>query len=101
MPMLVALRYKDVYRRGGSHLAVGRLRVRSRHTWDEAETSFAVIHYGGLDFFSVLRGDLAPKDFEVLRRQMAPGLNFGNQLLEAEDHPGHACAEGLELHDGG
>src|SRR5207302_3813784 len=36
---------KEVHSRGSSHLAVGRLRVRSRQTWDEAETYFAVIHY--------------------------------------------------------
>src|SRR5262249_33467945 len=40
---------QEVRGRGANHLAVGRLKVRSRLTWNEAETSFVVIHYGGLD----------------------------------------------------
>ena len=61
---------KEVQSRGRSHLAIGRLRVRSRQTWDEAETFFAVIHYGGLDFFTVLRGDLPLKEFENLKQRL-------------------------------
>src|SRR5262249_10799128 len=46
---------QQVHSRGTNHLAVGRLRARSRTTWEKAETTFAVIHYGGLDFYTVLR----------------------------------------------
>jgi alpha-amylase/alpha-mannosidase (GH57 family) len=46
---------QEVRSRGESHVAIGRLKVRSRLTWHEAETSFVVLHYGGLDFHAVLR----------------------------------------------
>ena len=51
---------QSVHGRGDSHLALGRLNVRSQLTWNEAETSFVVIHYGGLDFHAVLRRAAAP-----------------------------------------
>src|SRR5207244_2316803 len=69
---------KEVHSRGSSHLAVGRLRVRSRQTWDEAETYFAVIHYGGPDFFTVLRHDLSPREFESLRRRLRDAYKRGS-----------------------
>ena len=47
-------------RRGSGHLAVGRLRARSRRTWNEAETCFVVVHFGGLDFHAVLSHGLEP-----------------------------------------
>jgi alpha-amylase/alpha-mannosidase (GH57 family) len=46
---------EEVRGRGNVHLAMGRLHVRSLLTWSEAETSFVVLHYGGLDFHAVLR----------------------------------------------
>jgi hypothetical protein len=46
---------QEVHARGASHLAVGRLRARSRITWNAAESCFVVVHYGGLDFHTVLR----------------------------------------------
>ncbi len=46
---------QDVRSRGGnSHVAAGRLRVRSRRTWNQAEGRFVVIHFGGLDFHAVV-----------------------------------------------
>jgi hypothetical protein len=69
---------KEVHGRGGSHLAVGRLRVRSRQTWEEAEAFFAVIHYGGLDFFTVLRRDFSAKEYENLRRRLAEAYKTGS-----------------------
>ncbi len=61
---------QEVRSRGGSHLAVGRLRVRSRLTWDEEETAFVVIHYGGLDFHTVLRHVASPKEYDGLKRRL-------------------------------
>jgi alpha-amylase/alpha-mannosidase (GH57 family) len=69
---------EEVHGRGSSHLAVGRLRVRSRQTWDEAETFFAVIHYGGLDFFTVLRRGFSTKEFEGLRRRLVETYKVGS-----------------------
>jgi alpha-amylase/alpha-mannosidase (GH57 family) len=46
---------QEVHARGNNHVAFGRLRVRSLITGDSAEASFVVIHYGGLDFYTVLR----------------------------------------------
>jgi hypothetical protein len=69
---------REVLSRGGSHLAVGHLQVRSRQTWDEAEAYFAVIHYGGLDFYAALRRDLAQRDFEHLRQRLRQVYKTGS-----------------------
>ena len=63
---------QEVRARGRGHLALGRLRVRSRRTWNEAEARFVVIHYGELDFHAVLNLDteLGTDDFASLK----PGL---------------------------
>ena len=53
---------QEIRSRGNGHLAVGRLRVRSRRTWNEAETWFVVVHFGGLDFHAVLGQDMEPDD---------------------------------------
>lgn len=54
----------EVRSRGASHLAVGRLKVRSRLTSNEAETAFVVLHYGGLDFHCVLRRGLEQRSYD-------------------------------------
>jgi hypothetical protein len=69
---------KEVQRRGTGHLAIGRLRVRSRQTWDEAEAHFAVIHYGGLDFFTVLRRDFPHREFEHLSQRIWEAYRRGS-----------------------
>jgi alpha-amylase/alpha-mannosidase (GH57 family) len=55
---------------GNTHLAMGRLHVRSNLTWNQDETSFLVIHYGGLDFHAVLRKPPAPEEYESLKRKL-------------------------------
>lgn len=69
---------QDVRSRTGSHLAVGRLRVRSRNTWDEAETQFVVIHYGGLDFHTVLREAGATKEYEAFKKRLMDAYRDGS-----------------------
>ncbi len=69
---------KDVRSRGSSHLAIGRLRVRSRQTWDEAETAFVVIHYGGLDFHTVLGQPSSPKEYESFKRRLIDSYRGGS-----------------------
>jgi hypothetical protein len=61
---------QEVQRRGDSHLAMGRLHVRSRLTWNEAETSFLVIHFGGLDFHAVLRKAPSPEEYNALKKEL-------------------------------
>jgi len=51
----------EVRVRGSGHLAVGRLRARSRRTWNESQARFVVIHFGGLDFHVVLDGTAEPE----------------------------------------
>jgi hypothetical protein len=60
---------QQIQSRGSNRVAIGRLRVHSRLTWERAETSFVVIHYGGLDFYTVLRKDQAPPDYEEFKRR--------------------------------
>jgi hypothetical protein len=61
---------QDVQSRGNTHLAMGRLHVRSRLTWNEAETSFVVVHYGGLDFHAVLGKAPTPTAYERLKQEL-------------------------------
>jgi hypothetical protein len=51
-------------------VAAGRLHVRSRLTRNEAETSFVVVHYGGLDFHTVLRHPRSAEEYEAFKRQL-------------------------------
>jgi hypothetical protein len=65
-------RDQEVQTRGNTHLAMGRLQVRSRLTWNEAETSFVVIHFGGLDFHAVLCKAPSPEAYEAFKRKLFP-----------------------------
>jgi hypothetical protein len=69
---------QEVRGRGGSHLALGRLRVRSDQTWDEAETAFVVIHYGGLDFHTVLRQPGSAKEYESFKTRLLETYKSGS-----------------------
>jgi alpha-amylase/alpha-mannosidase (GH57 family) len=61
---------QEVRDRGSSHLAVGRLNVRSRLTGNEREATFVVLHYGGLDFHAVLRKEYHPEGFEAFKTRL-------------------------------
>jgi hypothetical protein len=61
--------------RGDSHLAVGRLHVRSQLTGNEANTSFVVLHYGGLDFHAVLRQSRSVEEYETFKYRLLETLN--------------------------
>ncbi len=60
----------EVQSRGTNHLATGRLHVRSRLTWNEAQTDFVVIHYGGVDFYTVLRKERSVKEYEDFKKRL-------------------------------
>jgi alpha-amylase/alpha-mannosidase (GH57 family) len=60
----------QIRKRGVGHLAVGRLRARARRTWTEAESNFVVVHFGGLDFHTVLSSDLNAEDFQELQARL-------------------------------
>jgi alpha-amylase/alpha-mannosidase (GH57 family) len=71
---------REVRARGRGHLAFGRLRVRSRRTWNEAEARFVVIHYGGLDFHAVLslEPESGPNDFDQLKPRLLKTYRTGS-----------------------
>jgi hypothetical protein len=69
---------QEVHSRGTNHLAVGRLQVRSRTTWDQAETAFVVIHYGGLDFYTVLRKAQGSESYDEFKRQLLHTYRTGS-----------------------
>jgi alpha-amylase/alpha-mannosidase (GH57 family) len=69
---------QEVHSRGESHLAIGRLRVRSRLTWNEAETSFVVLHYGGLDFHTVLRLVDSLADYQAFKQSLVQSFSTGS-----------------------
>jgi hypothetical protein len=68
----------DMRSRGESHLAIGRLRVRLRLTWNEAETSFIVLHYGGLDFHTVLREGCSEEEYEAFKKKIVQAFAAGS-----------------------
>jgi alpha-amylase/alpha-mannosidase (GH57 family) len=68
----------EVQGRGSNHLAMGRLKVRSELTRNEAETSFVVIHYGGLDFYTALRKSRAAEDYEAFKRRLFDAYTAGS-----------------------
>ncbi len=85
---------QQVRTRGVGHLAVGRLRARSRRTWNEAESNFVVVHFGGLDFHAVLSSDLSAEDFREFQARLLPIYRSGSlaelmRLLDQE-FPGAA-----------
>jgi alpha-amylase/alpha-mannosidase (GH57 family) len=61
---------EQVRNRAATHLAVGRLRVRSRQTWEDAESAFVVIHYGGLDFHTVLKPMPNAKEYDSFMKRL-------------------------------
>jgi alpha-amylase/alpha-mannosidase (GH57 family) len=69
---------QEVRGRSGNHLAIGRLWVRSRQTWDEAETAFVVIHYGGLDFHTVLRPTPSSKEYDLFKERLLDAYRLGS-----------------------
>jgi alpha-amylase/alpha-mannosidase (GH57 family) len=58
---------QEIRSRGSGHLAVGRLRARSRRTLTQAESCFVVVHFGGLDFHAVLSQVMDPDDYQVFK----------------------------------
>jgi alpha-amylase/alpha-mannosidase (GH57 family) len=80
--------------RGNGHLAVGRLQARSRRTLNEAEASFAVIHFGGLDFHAVLGPDMASHEYEAFKTGLLSTYRAGSLAdvtnMVASEFPGRA-----------
>jgi alpha-amylase/alpha-mannosidase (GH57 family) len=69
---------QEVRERGQTHVAVGRLRVHSRLTWNEAETSFVVLHYGGLDFHTVLRAADSAEAYAAFKKRLLDTYRAGS-----------------------
>jgi hypothetical protein len=57
---------------------MGRLHVRSRVTRNEAEAAFLVIHYGGLDFHTVLRKARAADEYQAFKKQLFATYKCGS-----------------------
>lgn len=61
---------ETVGRQNGTHLALGRLRVRSLLTEEELEMIYGVVHFGGLDFHCRLRPFKGRKKYETFRDEL-------------------------------
>lgn len=64
--------------RGEGHLAVGRLHAFSRRTWDLAESNFVVVHFGGLDFHTVLNSELTAEDYPKFKEKLLATYRSGS-----------------------
>ncbi len=87
----------EVRRRGPGHLAIGRLRVRSRRTWNQAEARFVVLHFGGLDFHALLSQGTeadASDAFEAFQVELLETYRSGSMAdvttLVSRQFPGRA-----------
>jgi alpha-amylase/alpha-mannosidase (GH57 family) len=69
---------QEVHARGGNRVAIGRLRVYSLPTCESAEASFVVIHYGGLDFYTVLRRSRAAQEYEDFKVRLRQTYRTGS-----------------------
>jgi alpha-amylase/alpha-mannosidase (GH57 family) len=69
---------QEIHARGSNHVAVGRLRVRSLLTADSAEAAFTVIHYGGLDFYTVLRKAPQAAEYEGFKGRLRETYRTGS-----------------------
>ncbi|MGZ3384511.1 MAG: DUF3536 domain-containing protein [Isosphaeraceae bacterium] len=85
---------QEIRSRGKGHLAVGRLRARSRRTWNEAETYFVVVHFGGLDFHAVLGQDMELDEYEAFKLRLMATYRAGSladvMSLLSSEFPGKA-----------
>jgi alpha-amylase/alpha-mannosidase (GH57 family) len=87
---------QEVRRRGAGHIAAGRLRVRSRRTWNQAECRFVVIHFGSLDFHAVVNQEPEAEaaQFDAFKKQLLAAHRSGSLAdltgLVARDFPGRA-----------
>jgi alpha-amylase/alpha-mannosidase (GH57 family) len=85
---------QEVRDRGNSHLALGRLKVRSQLTGNEREATFVVLHYGGLDFYAVLRKEHHPEEFEAFKTRLLELFKTGSladiTTLVAREYEGKA-----------
>jgi alpha-amylase/alpha-mannosidase (GH57 family) len=68
----------EVRSRGSGHLAVGRLRARSRRTLNQAETCFVVVHFGGLDFHAVLLQGMDPDAYQPFKVRLLATYRAGS-----------------------
>lgn len=69
---------KEIRTRGNGHLAIGRIKVRSQITCEEGETSFVVIHFGGLDFHAVLNSEQSLEAYETVKRLILSAYRSGS-----------------------
>jgi alpha-amylase/alpha-mannosidase (GH57 family) len=69
---------QEIRSRGNGHLAVGRLRARSLRTWNEAESCFVVVHFGGLDFHAVLGHGLDPETYPLFKTRLLSSYRAGS-----------------------
>ncbi len=64
--------------RGEGHLAVGRLLASSRRTWTQVESNFVVVHFGGLDFHTVLSQSLDAEAFPKFKDELLATYRSGS-----------------------
>jgi alpha-amylase/alpha-mannosidase (GH57 family) len=83
---------QEIRTRGSGHLAVGQLRGRSRRTWNEVETSFVVIHFGGLDFHAVLQQGIDQDEYRGFKQRLLSTYRSGSLVdvmnLVGSEFPG-------------
>ncbi len=74
----VKIEDQETRARGSGHLAVGQIRARSRRTWNEAEASFVVVHFGGLDFHAVLGPAMEPSPYQEFKLRLLATYRSGS-----------------------
>ncbi len=84
----------DVRSRASGHVAIGRLKARSRRIGNQAEAQFVVIHFGGLDFHAVLNLEPDPATYEEFKSELMTIYRRGSladvTTLVARKFPGRS-----------
>ncbi len=68
----------EVSSRNTSDLAVGRLAASCQLILEEKNMTYAVLHFGGLDFHCALRTSGSPEEYEELKKQLFESFEGGS-----------------------
>lgn len=82
---------------GDTSLSVGRVRVASEITTEAEEAAVAVLHFGGHDFHTAMRGVLDPGGFAAVREELFRRFagHSLSEVVRALDHHFEGRAHGI------
>lgn len=80
-------------------LAIGRVRVTSKITFNSEEAIFGVIHFGGHDFYSGVGGILGAEEYDQMKLELIETFHHGFQADVVKTMIHYFGGEGFSLKD--